>query len=124
MNVDDDWVRLTNFWKDVRSKCISIYIYDLKKPSDNQKHVESLDKISVSVAQSLPQIVAIESKKNVRNMSGVEDLTDSQVAVESKQNVRMVSGVEDFIDSQANIWANSLIMSLVAPLLNMCLIDQ
>ncbi|KAJ8427962.1 hypothetical protein Cgig2_023257 [Carnegiea gigantea] len=66
LNISDDWVRLTNFWKDVRSKCIPRYLYDLKKPSDNQKHVESLDKISASVAQPLPQIVAVESKQNVR----------------------------------------------------------
>jgi len=69
-------------------------MYDMKKPSDNQKHVESLDQISASAAQSLSQIVAVESKKNVR----------------------MVSGVEDFTDSQANIWEDSLIVSpAVAP---------
>jgi len=37
-------------------------MYDLKKPTDNQKHVENLDKISVYVAQLLPQIVAAETK--------------------------------------------------------------
>ncbi|KAJ8439455.1 LOW QUALITY PROTEIN: hypothetical protein Cgig2_008486 [Carnegiea gigantea] len=63
---------------DVRSKCIPIYMYDMKKPSDNQKHVESLDQISASTAQSLSQIVAVESKKNVRLVSSVEDLTDSK----------------------------------------------
>jgi len=61
----------------VRSKCIPIYMYDLKKPSNNQKHVESLDKISASVAQPLPQTVAVESKQNERMVSGVEGLTDS-----------------------------------------------
>ncbi|KAJ8423186.1 hypothetical protein Cgig2_002557 [Carnegiea gigantea] len=57
-----EFSKLTNFWKDVRSKYIPICIYDLKKPTDNQKHVESLDKISVSVAQPLPQAVTIETK--------------------------------------------------------------
>ncbi|KAJ8444410.1 hypothetical protein Cgig2_005932 [Carnegiea gigantea] len=42
-----------------------------------------------SAAQSLPQIVTVESKKNVRMVNGVEDLTESQ----------------------ANIWADSLIVS-------------
>ncbi|KAJ8430866.1 hypothetical protein Cgig2_023544 [Carnegiea gigantea] len=84
-----EFPKLTKFWEDVRSKCIPIYMYDMKKPSNNQKHVESLDQISASAAQSLPQIVAVESKKNVRMVSGVEDLTDSQ----------------------ANIWADSLIVS-------------
>ncbi|KAJ8423967.1 hypothetical protein Cgig2_008586 [Carnegiea gigantea] len=111
LNIDDDW-------EDVTSKCIPIYMYDLKKPSNNQKHIESLDKISASPAQSLLQIVTFESKMNVRKVSGVEDLNGNQVAVESKQNVRMVSGVEDLTDSQANIWADSLIVSPVAPLLN------
>ncbi|KAJ8438844.1 hypothetical protein Cgig2_023036 [Carnegiea gigantea] len=91
---DIEFLKLTKFWEDVRSKCIPIYMYDMKKPSDNQKHVESLDQISASAAQSLPQIVVVESKKNMR----------------------MVSGVEDFTDSQAKIWADSLIVSLtVAP---------
>ncbi|KAJ8427209.1 hypothetical protein Cgig2_004368 [Carnegiea gigantea] len=80
--------RLMNFWEDVRSQCILVYMYDLKKPTDNQKHVESLDKISVYVAELLPQTVAIETKYNV-------------------------SGVEDLTDSQANIWADSLIVSPV-----------
>ncbi|KAJ8420926.1 hypothetical protein Cgig2_030220 [Carnegiea gigantea] len=84
-----EFPKLTKFWEDVRSKCIPIHMYDMKKPSDNQKHVKSLDQTSASTAQSLPQIVAVESKKNVRMVSGVEDLTDSQ----------------------ANIWANSLIVS-------------
>ncbi|KAJ8448909.1 LOW QUALITY PROTEIN: hypothetical protein Cgig2_030765 [Carnegiea gigantea] len=69
-------------------------MHDLKKPSDNQKYVKSLDKISASVAQPLPQTVVVESKQNVRMMSGVEDLTDSQV----------------------NIWADSLIVSPIVPL--------
>ncbi|KAJ8430019.1 hypothetical protein Cgig2_008458 [Carnegiea gigantea] len=84
-------VRASAKESDVRSKYIPIYMYDMKKPSDNQKHVENLNKISASVAQSLPQIVVIASKKNVR----------------------IVSGVEDFTNSQANIWADSLIVSLV-----------
>ena len=54
LNIHDDWVRLTKFWEDVRSKCISIYIHDIKNSSDNQKHVESLDQISASTTQSLP----------------------------------------------------------------------
>ncbi|KAJ8444069.1 hypothetical protein Cgig2_030926 [Carnegiea gigantea] len=78
----------------MRTKCIPIYMYDLKKPSHNQKHVKSLNKISAFVAQPLPQTVADESK----------------------QIVRMVSGVEDLTNSQANIWADSLIVSLVVPL--------
>jgi len=89
LNIDDDWVSLTKFWEEVRSKCIPIYMYDMKKPSDNQKHVESLNQVSAFTAQSLPQIVAVESKKNMRLVSSVEDLTDSQ----------------------ANIWADSLIVS-------------
>ena len=81
LNIDDDWVRLTKFWEDVRSKCIFIYMYDMKKPSDNKKYIESLDQISASAAQSLPQIVVVESKKNVRMVSGVEDFTDSQANI-------------------------------------------
>ena len=55
----------------------------------------------------------------MRMVSGMEDLTDSQVAVESKQNVRMVSGVEDLTNSQANIQADSLIVSPVVPLVKL-----
>jgi len=79
-----------NFWEDERSKCILIYMYDLKKPFENYKnHVESLDKISAFVAQPLPEKQVVETKENVKKLSSVEDLTDSQ----------------------ANIWADSLIMS-------------
>jgi len=52
-------------------------MYDLKKPSENQKYVESLDKICDSIAQSFPQIQAAETKENVRVLSSVEYLIDS-----------------------------------------------
>ena len=89
LNVDDDWVRLMNFWEDERSKCVPIYMYDLKKPSENQKHVESLDKISTSVAQPLPPKEVVESKGNVKKLTTVEDLTNSE----------------------AKVWADSMIVS-------------
>ncbi|KAJ8428876.1 hypothetical protein Cgig2_021043 [Carnegiea gigantea] len=76
-----EFSKLTKLWEDVRSKCILIYMYDMRKPSDNQKYVESLDQISTCASQSLPQMVAVESKKNVRMVSGVEDLTDSSLIV-------------------------------------------
>jgi len=41
-------------------------MYDLKKPSENQKHVESLDKINASVAQPFPEKQVVETKENVR----------------------------------------------------------
>ena len=66
-------------------------MYDLKKPSKNQKHVESLDKISASIAQPLPEKQIVKTKENVKKLSGVEHLTDNQ----------------------ANTWADSLIVSLV-----------
>ncbi|KAJ8430683.1 hypothetical protein Cgig2_024548 [Carnegiea gigantea] len=84
-----EFPKLTNFREDIRTKCIPIYMYDLKKPTDNQKHVESLDKISPYIAQPLSQIVAVETK----------------------QNVRIVTSVEVLIDSQANILADILIVS-------------
>ena len=65
----------------------AICMYDLKKRS--KKHVESLDKISAFVVQPLP-------RKQV---------------VETKENVKMLSGVEDLTDSQANTWVDSLIVS-------------
>jgi len=46
LNIDDDWVRLMNFWKAERKKCIPIYLYDPNQRFENQKHVEILDKIS------------------------------------------------------------------------------
>ena len=89
LNVDDDWVRLMNFWEGDRSKCVPIYMFDLKKPSENQKHVESLDKISASAAQALVEKEVGESKENVKKLNTVEDLTDSQ----------------------AKVWADSIIVS-------------
>ena len=50
----------------------------MKKPSDNQKHVESLDNIRASIAQPLPEKEVGESKEKVKKLSTVEDLTDSQ----------------------------------------------
>ena len=70
-------------------------MYDLKKPTDNQKHLESLDKISAYVAQPLSQTVAVETK----------------------QNVRMVTSVEGLTHNQANILADILIVSPVCSLL-------
>jgi len=66
-----------DFWEDKKNKSIPIYMYDLKKPSENQKRVESLDKISASVAQPLLKKQIVETKENVKKLSGVQDLTDN-----------------------------------------------
>ena len=70
-----------NLQEDERKKCIPIYMYDLNKPFENEKYLKSLDKIGVSVAQPLSQIQVVETKENVRMLSDVEDLVDSQANI-------------------------------------------
>ena len=57
-------------------------MYDLKKPSENQKHVKSLDKISASVAQPLLEKEVVESKENVKKLSTLCLLYTSDAADE------------------------------------------